>query len=61
MTLFSIIGFRLTLTGLVVCIKFYSDSFYQNKFYAAIGGISTKELSFLEKEFLKMIKFDLLI
>jgi len=29
--------------------------------YAEVGGISTQELAFLEKEFLKMIYFDLLI
>lgn len=53
--------FRLTLTGLVIAIKFNEDLFYQNKVYADIGGITTQELAYLEKEFLKMIGFDLLV
>ena len=53
--------FRLALTGLVIAIKFNEDLFYQNKVYAEIGGITAQELAFLEKEFLKMIEFDLLV
>ena len=55
------ISYRLTLTALVITVKFYDDNFYENKIYAKFGGISTKELAFLEKEFLKMIDFDLMV
>lgn len=49
------------MTGLVIAIKFNEDLFYQNRTYAEVGGISAQELAFLEKEFLKMIGFDLLV
>jgi hypothetical protein len=46
---------------LVVGIKFYEDNYFENSIYAKIGGISVQEMTFLEKEFLKMIDFELLI
>ena len=41
--------------------KMYNDIFYDNETYASIGGISTDEMNLLEKEFLQIIDFDLMI
>ena len=49
------------IVSIVLAIKFYDDSFFNNTFYALIGGISTKELNYLEMEFLKEINFSLLV
>jgi Cyclin len=46
---------------MVIAIKFFDDNFYLNSIYAKIGGISVKELAFLERNFLKMVKYELLI
>ncbi len=53
--------YRLSFTAMVVAIKFFDDIYYMNSLYAKIGGISTKELNFLEISFLKMIRYDLLV
>jgi len=38
--------------GLVSAIKLYDDSYYANKYYAQIGGVSLEEFNLLETEFL---------
>ena len=49
---------RLFITSVVLAAKFYDDTFYNNKFYARVGGLSVKELNELELEFLFRMKFD---
>lgn len=39
----------------MIAIKFYDDEYYKNEYYAKIGGITVKEMSELEKEFLDLI------
>jgi hypothetical protein len=41
--------------------KFFDDRYYNNEYYAKVGGISNKELNILEIEFLKFINFQLFI
>lgn len=39
---------RLIITSICVAAKFLDDSYYPNLFYSQIGGITLKELNFLE-------------
>jgi len=52
---------RLLLSCVVAALKFYEDSFYSNKFYARIGGVSVLEMNALEIAQLNMINFDLYV
>lgn len=48
--------------SLVSAIKFYDDSYYSNKYYAQIGGVTLQEFNYLEVEFLtKYLNFNLYI
>ena len=44
---------------LIVSIKFNDDVFFNNEFYSKVAGISCLEINNLEKEFLKMIDFNI--
>jgi len=50
---------RLIITAVCVAAKFLDDSYYPNLFYSQIGGITLKELNFLEVEFLFGLNFSL--
>ena len=52
---------RVIITSVMLAIKFFDDAFFNNSFYARIGGIPTEELNSLELEFLKAINFSLLV
>ena len=49
------------LISLVLAIKIYDDYYYENKYYAKIGGISNKEINNMELEFIKIIEYNLFI
>jgi len=50
---------RLLITSVVVSMKFLDDLYYNNVYYAKIGGIPTSEMNALELEFLFRLNFDL--
>ncbi|XP_009760376.1 cyclin-U4-1-like [Nicotiana sylvestris] len=50
---------RLLITSVLVSAKFMDDIFYNNAYYAKVGGISTKEMNLLEVDFLFGIGFQL--
>lgn len=50
---------RLLITGVMVAAKFIDDAFYNNAFYAKVGGVSTVELNRLEMKFLFGLDFRL--
>ena len=52
---------RLLLSSSIISIKVNEDEYFSNSFYAKVGGISLQEVNFLEKEFLKLIKYRLWI
>jgi len=52
---------RLLLTSLLCSAKFFDDTYFNNEFYARVGGIGVKELNCLEVEFLTLINFDLFV
>ena len=46
---------------MLVSIKYNEDEYFSNKFYAKVGGISVKDLDFLEYAFLTLIDFQLFV
>ena len=52
---------RLILTSVLMAIKFNDDIYYDNAFYAKMGGVSIQEMNYLEVGFLSHIQFDLYI
>eukprot|EP00298_Acanthocystis_sp_HF-20_P004858 c15172_g1_i1.p1 GENE.c15172_g1_i1~~c15172_g1_i1.p1 ORF type:complete len:191 (+),score=49.71 c15172_g1_i1:69-641(+) len=50
---------RLFITGVMVAAKFFDDVYFNNAFYARVGGISLNELNELEIEFLFLLNFTL--
>ena len=52
---------RILFSSILISIKFNEDIYYDNKFYADIAGVKTKELKLLEYTFLSMLHFNLFI
>ncbi|XP_022737037.1 cyclin-U4-1-like [Durio zibethinus] len=50
---------RLLITSVLVSAKFMDDMFYNNAYYAKVGGISTVEMNLLEVDFLFGLGFQL--
>ncbi|GMH17197.1 hypothetical protein Nepgr_019038 [Nepenthes gracilis] len=50
---------RLLITSVMVAAKFMDDVYYNNAYYAKIGGISTAEMNFLEVDLLFGLGFHL--
>ncbi|PIN14577.1 Cyclin [Handroanthus impetiginosus] len=50
---------RLLITSVMVAAKFMDDAFFNNAYYARVGGISTAELNKLEMKFLFGVDFRL--
>lgn len=41
--------------------KYYDDRYYNNEYYAKVGGISNNEINSLEREFLHYLNFRLYV
>ncbi|KAL6968322.1 hypothetical protein U1Q18_034126 [Sarracenia purpurea var. burkii] len=52
---------RLLITSVMVAAKFTDDAFFNNAYYAKVGGVSTVELNRLEMKFLFGLDFRLYI
>lgn len=50
---------RLLMTAIMVAAKFLDDAFYNNAYYARVGGISTEEINRLELRLLALLDFRL--
>ncbi|KAI3511305.1 hypothetical protein L1887_18454 [Cichorium endivia] len=50
---------RLLITSVMIAAKFMDDMYYNNAYYAKVGGISTTEMNFLEVDFLFGLGFQL--
>ena len=59
MTYFNI--HKLILSSMLVAIKYNEDSYFSMIFYAKIGGVSKKEMIYLEFYFVTLIKFNLFV
>ena len=52
---------RLFLIAAVSASKFLNDDFFENRYYAEIGGISINEFNFLEIDFMETINYSLYV
>lgn len=50
---------RLLITSVMVAAKFLDDAYYNNAYYAKVGGVSTQEMNRLELEFVFRLGFRL--
>ena len=50
---------RLLLTSFVVAAKLRDDTYYSNKYYASIGGVSLQDMNKMEQQFLKCTAWEL--
>jgi len=50
---------RVLITAVMLAAKFFDDAYYNNAYYAKVGGIAVSELNILEVEFLFRIHFQL--
>lgn len=53
--------YRLILAAIVISIKFNDDIVYKNSYYGKIGGVSLKEINYLEYQLLSYLNFNLSI
>jgi Cyclin len=60
-TLSSLTCHRFVITSITVSSKGLCDAFCPNNLYAKVGGISITELNVLEREFLAMIDWRLMV
>jgi len=52
---------RLLITGSMLATKFFDDHYYNNAYYAKVGGVTCEEMNSLEVEFLFMLNFHLFV
>jgi len=50
---------RVIISAVLVAAKFFDDAYYNNAYYAKVGGVTVSELNSLEVEFLFRINFAL--
>ena len=52
---------RILFGAILISIKLNEDSYYDNKFYSQIAGVSIKELKIIEYTFLELNDFDVFV
>lgn len=52
---------RLIIISIMVSAKYFDDQYYNNAYFATVGGVSCKEIGLLEIEFLFMLNFNLYV
>lgn len=52
---------RVVVTSVMLAAKFFDDHYYNNAYYAKIGGVPCLEMNSLELEFLFLINFALFV
>mmetsp|Transcript_36193 Transcript_36193/g.41992 ORF Transcript_36193/g.41992 Transcript_36193/m.41992 type:complete len:426 (-) Transcript_36193:378-1655(-) len=50
---------RVVITAVLLAAKFFDDAYYNNAYYAKVGGVMVQEMNSLEVEFLFRINFNL--
>lgn len=50
---------RVIITSVMLAAKFFDDQYFNNKYYAKVGGVPCKEINSLEVEFLFLVNFSL--
>jgi len=52
---------RLLITSVMLAAKFFDDQYFNNAYYAKVGGVPANEMNSLEVEFLFMTNFNLFV
>jgi hypothetical protein len=52
---------RLFIASVLIAIKYNEDDYYDNNYYAKVGGISLSEMNKLEFEFVKCCGFQFFV
>lgn len=52
---------RILFASVLISVKYNEDLFYDNSFYAELGGVSLKELNSIENSFIDMLNFKLYV
>lgn len=52
---------RLLITSVMISAKFFDDQYFNNAYYAKVGGVPCKEMNSLEVEFLFLTNFSLFV
>ncbi len=50
---------RIIITSVMLAAKFFDDQYFNNAFYAKVGGVPRQEMNSLELEFLFLVNFTL--
>ena len=50
---------RVVITSILLAAKFFDDAYYNNAYYAKVGGVTVAEMNGLEVDFLFRINFSL--
>ncbi|KAG0460385.1 hypothetical protein HPP92_020277 [Vanilla planifolia] len=50
---------RLLITSILTAVKFMDDRYFNNAYFARVGGITLAEMNYLEVDFLFGLRFDL--
>ena len=53
--------YRLILSAMLVALKYNEDDYFNNEFYAKVGGVTKKEIDKLEYEFLIRSEYKLFV
>ena len=53
--------YRLILSAMLIALKYNEDDYYNNEFYAKVGGVTKKEIDKLEYEFLIRSEYKLFV
>ena len=52
---------RILFSAVLISIKYNEDNYYDNKYYAQIAGVKSKDLKTLEYYFIKLLNFSLYV
>ena len=53
--------YRLILSAMLIALKYNEDDYFNNEFYAKVGGVTKKEIDKLEYEFLIRSEYKLFV
>jgi len=53
--------YKLIISSMIIAVKYNEDHYYSKEVYAKLGGVTMKELNYLEFQFLILIKFSLFV
>lgn len=52
---------RILLASLVLAAKTFDDEYFENKYYAKVGGVTNQDMNKMELEFANHVGYDLFV